>query len=78
MMVWGDIIYFILLKVVEVLVDVVIKLGYQLIYIGYGEFDGNIKFREVICDNYYKFCGINLKLEEIFVSDGVYLGIFGF
>mgnify|MGYP001035094728 CR=1 FL=1 len=77
MMAWGDTTYPIPSKVVEALVDAATKLGHQSTYTGYGELDGNIKLREAICDNYYKPCGINLKPEEIFVSDGAHSGTFG-
>ena len=77
MMAWGDTTHPIPSKVVDALVDAATKLGNQSTYTGYGEFDGNIKLREAICNNYYKPRGIDLKTEEIFVSDGAHSGTFG-
>ena len=70
MMTAGDTTQPLPLKVVEALVDAATKLGDKSTYTGYEECQGNIKLREAICNNYYKKRGINLKQEEIFVSDG--------
>ncbi|NEP01811.1 MAG: LL-diaminopimelate aminotransferase [Symploca sp. SIO2E9] len=70
MMAWGDTTHPLPAKVVEALVDAATKLGHQSTYTGYGEFEGNIKLREAICNNYYKHRNIDLEPEEIFVSDG--------
>ena len=76
MMAWGDTSYPLPSKIVEALVDASTKLGHQSTYTGYGELEGNIKLREAICNNYYKDCGIDLKPEEIFVSDGAHSATF--
>lgn len=76
-MAWGDTTQPLPPKVVDALVDAATKLGDRSTYTGYGEFDGNIKLREAICNNYYKPRGIDLKPEEIFVSDGAQSGTFG-
>ncbi|MEQ9623470.1 LL-diaminopimelate aminotransferase [Coleofasciculus chthonoplastes] len=70
MMTWGDTTQPLPSKVVEALVDAATKLGNKSTYTGYGEYQGNIKLREAICNNYYKKRGIDLKPAEIFVSDG--------
>ncbi len=76
-MAWGDTTQPLPPKVVDALVDAATRLGDRSTYTGYGEFDGNIKLREAICNNYYKPRGIDLKPEEIFVSDGAQSGTFG-
>ncbi|NEO77801.1 LL-diaminopimelate aminotransferase [Moorena sp. SIO4G3] len=76
-MAWGDTTQPLPPKVVDALVDAATKLGDRSTYTGYGEFDGNIKLREAICNNYYKPRGIDLKPEEIFVSDGAQSVTFG-
>jgi len=77
MMTWGDTTLPIPAKAIEAIIDAATKLGHQSTYTGYGEFDGNIQLREAIGNNYYKPRGVNLKPEEIFVSDGAQSGTFG-
>ena len=76
MMAWGDTSYPLPAKVVAALIDAATKLGHESTYTGYGELEGNIKLREAICNNYYKDCGIDLKPEAIFVSDGAHSATF--
>lgn len=76
-MAWGDTSYPLPAKVVAALVDAATKLGDRSTYTGYGVFDGNIKLREAICNYYYKPLGIDLKPEEIFISDGAQSATFG-
>ena len=77
MMAWGDTTHPIPSKVIEALVDAATKLGDRSTYTGYGDFDGNVKLREAICQHYYKPRGIDLNPEEIFVSDGAQPATFG-
>lgn len=77
MMAWGDTTQPLPSKVVETIVDAATKLGDQSTYTGYGEFDGNLKLREAICNKYYQDLKVNLKSEEIFVSDGAHPATFG-
>ena len=76
-MAWGDTTYPLPPKVVGAITDAANKLGHESTYTGYGEFEGNINLREAICKNYYQPRGINLKPEEIFVSDGAHSATFG-
>ena len=77
MMAWGDTTHPLPAKVVNTLVEAATKLGNQSTYTGYGDFDGEIELRKAICQNYYQPYGIELKPEEIFVSDGAQSGTFG-
>jgi len=77
MMTWGDTTLPIPAKAIEAIIDAATKLGHPSTYTGYGEFDGNIQLREAIGNNYYKPRGVDLKPEEIFVSDGAQSGTFG-
>ena len=77
MMAWGDTTQPLPSKVVDAIVDAATKLGDESTYTGYGEFDGNIKLREAICNNYYQDLKVDLKPEEIFVSDGAHPATFG-
>ena len=77
MMAWGDTTQPLPPKVVSTIVDAANKLGDRATYTGYGEFDGNIKLRKAICNNYYQDLRFDLKPEEIFVSDGAHPATFG-
>ncbi len=76
-MAWGDTTQPLPSKVVDAIVDAATQLGDESTYTGYGEFDGNIKLREAICNNYYQNIKVGLKPEEIFVSDGAHPATFG-
>lgn len=71
MMAFGDTTQPLPPTVVKALADAAHRLGAPHTYTGYEDITGNPKLRQAICANYYgQKQGIDIKSEEVFISDG--------
>ena len=70
LMAFGDTTHHLTPSIVQALVDAANRLGNPDTYTGYEDVTGNPKLRKALCTQYYQNLGINVKPEEIFISDG--------